>query len=394
MDLRKYAAPLVAALFLAAAPASAQQDAAATQTPKPRSRSFEHGQKMIYNQMSPGYNATARVEVRGAWDLCATASFLYWQFFQDNMDVAFAATTPNSQYTAIAGPQIQGHYVPMDFGYVPGFQVGLGVNFDLDNWDSFAEYTRIHGSNSASTNGQADSAGNPFPILPTWGNAAIVGSNAYNNVSEHWDCHLDVADIDLGRTYYVGTCWTVRPSFGARATWILQKLRVRQINTSFSNAVSPIEIPGEMNISHRNHSWSVGPQAKLNTNWALGSGFRFFGNAETDLLYTRYNIHSKTVFIATAAVPPMAAGDVGSFHSKNRFSALRPHMDMEMGFGWGSYFDNNNWHVDLTASYGFQVFFNQNMFPQSEQSNGPAKQQMAASNLYAQGATGTIRFDF
>ena len=108
MDLRKYAAPLAAALALVAAPASAQQDTSLTQTAKPRSRSFEHGQRLTYNQMAPGYNAAARVEVRGAWDLFATASFIYWQLSQDNMDVAFAAATPNSQYIAAAGPQVQG----------------------------------------------------------------------------------------------------------------------------------------------------------------------------------------------------------------------------------------------------------------------------------------------
>ena len=67
-------------------------------------------------------------------------------------------------------------------------------------------------------------------------------------------------------------------------------------------------------------------------------------------------------------------------------------MDVELGLGWGSYFDCNNWHVDVTAGYGFQVFFDQNMFRNFNE--GHLVQNLPNGNLNVHGLTATIRLDF
>jgi hypothetical protein len=73
---------------------------------------------------------------------------------------------------------------------------------------------------------------------------------------------------------------------------------------------------------------------------------------------------------------------------------LRTHLDLEMGFGWGTYFDDNNWHVDLSAVYGFQVFWDQNMFREFSNSTMQAKSFAPNGNLYVHGLTLSARFDF
>jgi hypothetical protein len=73
---------------------------------------------------------------------------------------------------------------------------------------------------------------------------------------------------------------------------------------------------------------------------------------------------------------------------------VRTHLDLELGLGWGTYFDDNNWHVDLSASYGFQVFFDQNMFRHFEDDVMIGLSSVANGNLYVQGLTATARFDF
>lgn len=374
------------------------QDNLVGQNNRPRCKSFEQGQRLAHSQMMPGYNALARVDVRGSWDLFVEGSFIYWQLSQDNMEAAFVNSLDNSLYTANAPVKIKGNYVAMDFDYKPGFKVGIGMNFDLDNWNTYSEYTRIHASNHTSTNGVEAAPGVLAPIFSLWGNRAIQAANAYNDISEKWNCHLDIADIDLGRTYYVGTSLTFRSAFGARAAWILQNVHVHEVNNSFSNAVAPVEVPGVKDTYNRSHSWAIGPKVELNANWIMGQGFRFFGNSSADLLYTKYKVQTKTAFIATGAVAtaPVAItpGMTEFFVGKERVSALRPHLDLEMGFGWGSYFDNNNWHIDFSAAYGFQVFFNQNMFPHFDGSGAVAQQQLGTGNLYAQGLTATARLDF
>ncbi|MBI3508824.1 MAG: hypothetical protein HY069_04255, partial [Chlamydiia bacterium] len=74
---------------------------------------------------------------------------------------------------------------------------------------------------------------------------------------------------------------------------------------------------------------------------------------------------------------------------------LREHIEFEMGFGWGSYFDNDNWYFDLSAGYTWQVFFDQNMFNSASWVNDVRpRPTQAYGNLYVNGLTVNARLDF
>lgn len=381
MNLLTKTTPWVASLLMIAASAFGDDK---TCRP-PQRNSFEQAKKVTKTQMLPAYNAPARIDVRGSWDLYATASFIYWQLSQDNMEVAFSDSLSNAAYTT--SNQVMGNQIAMDFDYKPGFKVGLGLNFEHDDWTTFAEYTRIHASNHKSANAN-DISGIVTPLLPTWGHPYVLGTNVYNTASENWHTNLDLIDLDLGRTYYVGTQLTFRPFFGARGAFITQNVHVEYVNTTFTNNGTFVEVPGVLDVYKRLHSWAVGPRAGVDTNWIVGRGFRFFGNANADLLYTKYKIQDKTNFVATAT------GTNEFFVSEEHSINLRTHLDLELGLGWGSYFDNNNWHIDLSAAYGFQVFFDQNMFGNYLSASMPGRALTPIGNLYAQGLTATVRFDF
>src|SRR5205823_805050 len=158
--------------------------------------------------------------------------------------------------------------------------------------------------------------------------------------------------------------------WGARAAWILQNTHVAYIQTATATTTLSItSTPGFLDVYARNHSWAIGPRSGLMMDWLLGGGFRLFGSGYGDILYTKYKIQDKTVLLPSISTSVLVegatlvttAGVPISMISKTKLGALRPHLDLEMGIGWGSYFDDHNWHVDLAASYGFQVFFNQNM---------------------------------
>ena len=90
----------------------------------------------------------------------------------------------------------------------------------------------------------------------------------------------------------------------------------------------------------------------------LGCGFRMFGSGAADILYTRYNLRNVT--IAPSGIAPYAPHT--AHIAQNHVGALRPHMEVELGFGYETYLDCCKWHMDLAASYGFQVFWDQDMF--------------------------------
>ena len=41
---------------------------------------------------------------------------------------------------------------------------------------------------------------------------------------------------------------------------------------------------------------------------------------------------------------------------------ITPNFDLKCGFGWSSYLDHNNWHIDFLIAYDFLYFWNQNEF--------------------------------
>lgn len=329
----------------------------------------------MQNQLAPAYSAPARINVRGSWDVYAFGSFTYWQPRQENMELAFVNNT--------AATEIDGNFVNMDFKYKPGFKVGLGLDFNHDNWDAAAIYTWFRGSFTQSSSVDGFNS----EIYPLFGHMEAGDNTAYNTAAERWKLHIDLLDVELGRSYYSGMSLTVRPFFGARGAWIRQNL----------SAVYAALAPAFLNdttfdVSQKTHSWAVGPRAGLYTNWIVGQGFRLYGNGAGDILYTRYtklNEHD------TVVQNGVLVDDVRA--RQQDLDYLRTHMELELGIGWGSYFDNNNWHIDLAAGYTFQVFFNQNMFraySEATFASAGAYSRNPNGDLFIHGLTASARFDF
>src|SRR3990167_10681538 len=320
----------ISALFVSAS-LFANDECVEPPTPPPPAKKLLPKPKGHANQMAAAYNAPCRIDVRESWDLFTSSSFLYWQMSQDNMEIAFADELNVTAYTS--ENQIKGNTVAMDFSFLPGFKVALGVCTDQDAWDAKIEYTMLHGTSSSSTNGviAKGSSSEQGPLFPMWGNNATLGSNVFNDASENWRSNLDVIDMTLSRRYCVGKSLLFRTSYGGRAAWILQNVHVQYVNSSFSNFT-----PGTVDIYERSHCWSLGPRILLLTDWVIGQGFRFFGTAGGDLLYTKYKLQTKTNFIVAAD------GQTKFFIGREIVSALRTHLDMDLGLGWGSYFSDNN----------------------------------------------------
>lgn len=323
------------------------------------------------------YNAPARVDVCGSWDVFASASFTYWQPVQDNMELGVVNDT------AVSGTGFNGNVINSNFDYKPGFKVGLGMNFDLDNWDTFLEYTWFRGAHNTSS---SQAAGGTSTIYSLWGAPSGVGGDDFYAASQRWKLHMDFLDWQLGRHYFVGTKLTFRPFFAARAAWIRQNL-----SATYSDASAAATTPGSSyDVSKKSHSWAIGPRAGLCTNWMVGEGFRLYGNGAGDILFTQYTrLSSSEVAVSAAGV----AGDTFAVHQR-KLNTLRTHLELELGLGWGSYFDNNNWHVDLSAGYGFQAFFDQNMFRHFTDDTNTVTSNVPNGNLYVHGLTATARFDF
>lgn len=364
------------------------------------------------NPTIAAYNYPARIETQRPWNVFTEFSFNYWQPSQENMEVGEldkgtteSIATSGGKTTSIATSD-SFKSIKMDFDFKPGFSIGVGYKFAHDAWDLFLKYTWFHNRNkkheTASNFVLFDA--NSENIAPTWGTPVETGENInFQFASEKWKLGMDIIDLDLGRWCYIGRKFTVHPILGARAVWIEQNVHVSYTNgfTSFT-----VDVPGLLGggflvanrkVHDTSHSWAVGPKIAVEMNWMLGYGFRLFGNGEVDLLFTRYSsIKEKSVTAGTVVgiidfIPFNFELTDQTKGKDKKVDCLRTHLDLDLGFGWGTYLNKSKFYLDCAAEYTFQVFFDQNMFrhdvkdPNSFIPNG---------NLYIQGLTVTLSFDF
>ncbi len=362
-------------------------------------KSFEQGHELSQAQLMAGYNAPANIEVHDSWDLYVTASYIFWQAQQENIEIGLISqNNPEGIAGSVDTPFATNYKNDIsvtnpNFTYRPGFKFGIGGNLGWDGWDGFAEYTWFHGSvgsgvpplNSKSANPSEPIGQYLYPIQGEFENADF-----FQNADQSWGLKMDFFDISLGRSYYSGTKITMRPFFGARAAWIRQGLNTTYTgSTTYQSTFGFFQ--GEFHDS--SVSWGLGPRAGFASNWLLGYGVRLIGNGSADVLYTRYETQKNDqIFSLNSGVLSPITENASTSQTVDY---LRTHADLEMGFGWGSYFDNDNWHVDLTATYGFQIFWDQNMFRNFENPNSsPGKSFAPNGNLYVHGLTLNGRLDF
>lgn len=334
--------------------------------------------------LPPAYNGSA--QIKGKYDVFGSVSFLYWYVAQDGMDLAIptgAVANPLPPPSLLTvNPSSQGsQFIFQDFSYNPGFKIVMGAGLRNDGWVGQLEYTWM--SQTTTTN-----LGTP-PSYPRANTTSIwTVSNwfssylpAASSVESTWKMSFNQLDVTSSRSFYQGKKVTVTPFGGLRALWMNQSMNVNA--TLFNASINPA-------TSHTySHSWSLGLVGGCYSNWMLPFDFRLQGDVNGSLLYTNYTsvVHNDTLtFLASTPT------QLPSSFSYEDFGALRPTWKMGLGFGWERYFQNKAYHCDLTASYDFMIFWNQNMIRALMDNflTGTGSPQ----NLYLHGMTLTGRFDF
>jgi len=292
------------------------------------------------------------------------------------MELGIVTDTTDSLYS------VHGHEVNLNTHYKPGFKVGLGMNFPNDNWDTALDYTWFRSNQKKSVSLVVDG---PEVLLPAW-LIPDVTSPSYFEGREEWRLHMDLLDWAIGKKCCCSSV-SFYPFLGARAAWIRQNIEADYLDESTHNLFQ-----SNISVTQRSHSWGVGLRSGLNANWMVGNHFRFYGEGSGDILYTQYTnqrLHQE----GSTAAGVLSTGSLFTVRQKNA-NYLRSHLDLELGFGWGTGFCDSCWHVDFTAGYGFQVFFDQNMFRNYVDNRNFAKSIAPNGNLYIHGLTTTLQLDF
>jgi len=327
--------------------------------------------------MTPGYNAPSHIDIKKERSevFSLSASFLYWQAMQDNMELGVVGDTTDSLNS------IDGSFVDLDTDFKPGFKVAAAVNYMPDNWDFAVEYTRYHSTNHASKS--LDSSNFLKALYPAW-EMPSSSNPRYFSGSESWKLHLNYVDAEMGRSYYAGQKLIYRPFIAARAPWISQKL-----SATYKQAVT--DTAKNTTVTQSSRSWGIGPRAGIELDWRLGQAYKLYGTAGADIVYTQYTHYR---YHQESTISGAVSSRSRFIYRQNNINTLRAHVDLALGLGWDRYFANDRSHVRLNADYGFQVFFNQNMFRNFVDDQSLAKSINPNGNLYVQGLTLSLNFDF
>jgi len=324
--------------------------------------SYDRGYPICENDLVKSYNAPARIDVCNSKDIYITANFIYFESLSDQIDLALVETgSGNGRGLKILG---------FDTEYAPGFKVGLGTNFNLDNWGGYAQYTRFHQSesNTFKTADETQVSFRPFWTVHTFG-------NVITETKARWKINLDKVDLEIDRSYYVGTNLIFKPLIGLDIQWLDQKY----------NFDSEVETTRVISSSIKNDSWALGPRFGLNMNWFLYKRFKLFGYLAIDLM-----------FASNQASGSVVEGATNYNLQKYKKYIVRDAEEGIIGFGWGSFFTNNSSHFDISLAYEVQRYSHANYmskYAQSFSSNFATKQ-IKPGDLYLHGLCLTTRFDF
>jgi hypothetical protein len=330
---------------------------------------YVSGDAIKAGQLPGGYNQSAAIMCDDGWDVFVSADYIWWNWSQDRgMNLGFAGLG------AFTSADVSLHPNTTNPGYASGFQVGLGfVMKGMDDWNFYGEYTWYKNS-ASNSNAVAGTLPNALLTANLTGSSDI--SIAYNN-----------ADFLLQRSFYFGKKLTSNFYTGLRALWINNDASLTASGTL--TALSSIVTGDYSNVymSASNSSWALGPKFGFDANWLLGYGVKFLSNMSASVLYTRYTGDFSSSTTGTGKVITAFSGNSSVSINESNFGRLRPVLESYLGLGWGSYFGDNSFRLDLSIGYDFNVHFDYVTNMTTPGGSGP-------SNLYLHGLNVQARFDF
>ncbi|MCB1107873.1 MAG: hypothetical protein KDK76_07245, partial [Chlamydiia bacterium] len=220
-----------------------------------------------------------------------TADFIYWKATQAGLEYGMSNVLIGTGSTITS----RGSTRTPDFGWDPGFKVGLGINLPYDGWDTYVQYTWLQSNGNHSRMRNSD--GNIIP--KPWAGSPDGGASRIGDITEartRWDFHFHVLDLELGRSYYLSRFLTLRPFAGLKWTWQSQDWVNRYNGNNVRVDNSPSNVPGTARVSQDHDFWGVGIRTGLNTNWYIAEHWSIFANGALATVWADYDVSRTDIF--------------------------------------------------------------------------------------------------
>ncbi len=322
-----------------------------------------------------GIPPTASPLLNGGCDAFITGDFLYWKANESDLAYVLRAKVEDATLNLPGN----GNLVTPNFGWDPGFRVGLGWRTNHDDWDLYLTWTRFH--TAAHSHRHTGNGQNLFPTLA----GAPFAASICDSATTHLLIHLNAIDIEVGRQFYVGKHLSLRPHIGFENIWISQ-----HYNTKYKGL--PLQESAFEEIRFRNNFWGFGIRSGMDTQWNMRWGFSLFGDVAFALLYGEFDLKRTSKHNFTFRGSPL----IGNTHVDEKPLLARVAMELALGLKWETLFIHDRFHFSMQAGWEEHFYFGQNQmynfFGTADESHG--KETSANGDLSLQGLTISARLDF
>lgn len=302
--------------------------------------------------------------LQNSQNLWVEGDFLYWQSSMGSLD--YGITSKSS--TRIEDGKVKSPHFNWDFG----FRLGLGYKLPHDKWDLFVNYTYVH------ANAQGHAGGSDRVVLPSLAtNFAALSPFYASSAHAHWKMHLNMGDVELGRTCVAGKWLSIRPFIGIRGLVIDQDYDV----VYKGGMVAPSD---QDKVSMDSDFWGVGIRTGFDSLWGLGKGISIYGNGSISLLSGNFDVHEREKLEAIA---------IRKFDAQRDIDNVVVTADLALGLQWDYLFSKNRYHFGVKFGWEFDLFFDQNQLFNFMSTN-PGAFNCNHDDLTFQGLTLGFRFDF
>ena len=289
-------------------------------------------------------NPSGRPHVKQGANLFVTADWLIWE--ANETGLGFAIKTDTDSFSALG----EGGVKSAEFDWEFGFRVGLGYNMGHDDWDLRLNWTwfQDQGTEHLSTDG--DDFLYPSVIHPT-SSSTYYATDAESEIH----LHLNVLDLEMGRWMKVSKWLTIRPHAGLRTAWIYQRNTI-EYDDLFYLGEGGLLAFDEYEVNRNCNYWGMGVRTGLDTQWGIGDGWSFYGNAAISLLYGFFDAEHKEESTTPSDIESTL------IDLSNSYRAGRAITDLQLGVRWDYLWSNGRYHFGYEVAWEHHMFFSQNQF--------------------------------
>ena len=310
-----------------------------------------------------------------------TAELLYWNAHEDGLEYAISNTeapnlSTNQVSTFNSSSYYNGDLLNPERKWDYGFRFGLGYVLNHDGWDIDAMWT--HFRRNASDDVVADANTTTSRIYTLW-SAVVPALGDFMQatpsvpllpiaaeVQTSWRLHLDLIDLELGRSFYTSKYLTLRPHIGLRGASIRQNYDITYLGGSFREGTASAPLNLTDDVVMKDNFWGIGVRGGLNSDWhwsrGCGGDWSFYGNLALSMIYGRFTIEQSENIIDSSGIASIPSGPINILNVENNFRATRAMTDLTLGIRYDYDCCESDYHIALWLGWEHHIAFGMNQW--------------------------------